>query len=271
MSRNASTRSQEKPKRSSLSLPETETVLGLNIARTNYAEAAEIALRRSENKEKPFLIAAANTHLTTLARHSKSFGEAMREFDLICPDGMPLVWALNQGKKREEKLRDRVYGPELMLRVFQASNARGSDRHFLIGGPEETLESLRRFFGERYPKAPIVGMHCPPFRKWDEADDAVVSRSVAESKANVVWIGLGCPKQELLLARIKNQLSPAAYFAVGAAFAFHAGQVPQAPRVLQRAGLEWVFRLLVEPRRLGSRYLKFNFLFCYYYVRSLLY
>jgi N-acetylglucosaminyldiphosphoundecaprenol N-acetyl-beta-D-mannosaminyltransferase len=246
----------------------TIPVIGLPLAATDYDGAVEWILGRAAAGDRAYAVAAANTHVASLARHDPGFGAAMAGFDLICPDGMPLVWALNAGLGPAERLRDRVYGPTLMLRTVRAAHERGGTRHFLLGGRDSTLEALRARFGREYPGATIVGAYSPPFGEWPEDESRRIVARISASGANVVWVGLGCPKQERWIARHKAELPPAVYLAIGAAFAFHAGEVPQAPRFLQRHGLEWAYRLCAEPRRLARRYLTHNSLFLYYLLRE---
>jgi N-acetylglucosaminyldiphosphoundecaprenol N-acetyl-beta-D-mannosaminyltransferase len=180
------------------------------------------------------LVAAANTHLVTTSRRSTQFAEAMKQFDLIVPDGMPLVWYLN--RLHHAGLSDRVYGPNLMRRCLVA--AERTDRHFLLGGTAEEREKLEEMCRRQYPAVQIVGSYSPPFGEWPSNEDQKIVELLQARRPNFVWVGLGCPKQELLLARLKEALPPAVYLAVGAAFPLLAGTVKQAPPSLQRLGLE---------------------------------
>jgi N-acetylglucosaminyldiphosphoundecaprenol N-acetyl-beta-D-mannosaminyltransferase len=186
----------------------------------------------------------------------------------VLPDGMPLVWVMN--RRLTTPLRDRVYGPTFMLHCLEATQGE-SWKHMFIGGTDEMLAALREKLLARFPLLQITAMHSPPFGEWSAGDDERIIAVMEESGAHFVWIGLGCPKQELWLARMKHRLPPAVYPAVGAAFAFHAGRVKQAPLWLQRIGMEWLFRLCAEPRRLWRRYFVFNTLFVFYLVKDALY
>jgi N-acetylglucosaminyldiphosphoundecaprenol N-acetyl-beta-D-mannosaminyltransferase len=171
------------------------------------------------------------------------------------PDGQPLVWALNALGHR---LSDRVYGPELMERAC-ARAARNGQRFYLYGGRSQgALVELARNLRLRHPGLRIVGGHAPPFRPQTPAEEADVAADIARSGADVVWVGLGVPKQEKWMARMRESLDAPVLVGVGAAFDFHAGLVPQAPAWMQRVGLEWLFRLAQEPRRLWRRYLRYN-------------
>jgi N-acetylglucosaminyldiphosphoundecaprenol N-acetyl-beta-D-mannosaminyltransferase len=213
-------------------------------------------------------VEAANTHVAALARQDPAFGAAMARFDLICPDGMPLVWAVNAKLPPAARLSARVYGPTLMLETLKATDGVGELRHFLLGGREETLDKLVESFGTRFPGAVIAGRHSPPFGQWPPDEFERICQRIREAGANLVWVGLGCPKQEQWIAAHKDRLPPAVYFGIGAAFAFHAGEVRQAPALVQRFGLEWLYRLGMEPRRLFRRYLTYNSLFLYYSLRD---
>jgi len=244
-------------------------IIGLPLAVTDYAGAVEWILDRAKAGDHAYAVEAANTHVAALARHDASFGETMRRFDLICPDGMPLVWALNRRLPENERLTDRVYGPNLMLETFRATDRGGSlYRHFLLGGKERTLEKLQANLGQQFPHAEIAGTYSPPFGEWPADEFDRITAKIRDSGANLIWVGLGCPKQEHWIARYKDQLPPGVYFGIGAAFAFHAGEVSQAPALLQKSGLEWAYRIAAEPRRLFRRYFTYNSLFVWYTLRD---
>jgi N-acetylglucosaminyldiphosphoundecaprenol N-acetyl-beta-D-mannosaminyltransferase len=247
----------------------TIPVIGLPLAATTYAGAVEWILARARRRDEAFAVEAANTHVAALARTDAAFGKAMRRFDLICPDGMPLVWALNAQLPPDGKLTDRVYGPTLMLETLKATEGREAEfKHFLLGGKPETLEKLTRHFAQRFPGVTIADSHSPPFGEWPADEYATITRKIRASGANLIWVGLGCPKQEHWIAANKDRLPPGVYFGIGAAFAFHAGEVRQAPPILQRLGLEWAYRVAMEPRRLFKRYFTYNSLFLYHLLRD---
>lgn len=243
-------------------------VIGLPLAATDYAGAVAWILEHAGRGDRAYAVAAANTHVAALARHDPAFGATMGRFDLICPDGMPLVWALNQRLPAERKLTARVYGPTLMLETLKATGPRGGFRHFLLGGRESTLAELTRSFGAGFPGVTIAGTYAPPFGEWPAGEFGRICGMIRAARANLIWVGLGCPKQEQWIARHKEQLPPGVYFGIGAAFAFHAGEVKQAPPALQRCGLEWAYRLAMEPRRLFKRYFTYNSLFLYHLIRE---
>ncbi|SHI72307.1 N-acetylglucosaminyldiphosphoundecaprenol N-acetyl-beta-D-mannosaminyltransferase [Rubritalea squalenifaciens DSM 18772] len=242
----------------------TIDVIGLPIAITDYGRAVAWTCEHAIRGDRAYAVEAANTHVAALSRHNKQFGEVMAKFDLVCPDGMPLVWSVNRRLDPQERLTDRVYGPTLMLEVIKASERNQKIKHFLLGGAQSTLDSLAERFQTDYPDAKIAGSYSPPFGEWPADEFERISRKIQESGANVVWVGLGCPKQEKWIAQYKEQLPPAVYFGIGAAFAFHAGEVSQAPPWIQKMGCEWAYRLCKEPRRLFKRYFTYNSLFIYY-------
>ncbi|MHA3771392.1 WecB/TagA/CpsF family glycosyltransferase [Verrucomicrobiota bacterium sgz303538] len=245
---------------------ESCSVIGTPLAVTDYAGAVAQAQAWAKENTAARCIAAANVHLTTLARHDSDFRKALAEFDLILPDGMPLIWVMN--RSLPEPLKDRVYGPTFMLRCMEATQG-APWKHLLIGGTDELLGTLREKLVARFPGLQLAESYAPPFGTWSKEQDERIIEHIRVSGAQFTWIGLGCPKQELWLARHKAQLPPAVYSAVGAAFAFHAGRVKQAPAWMQDRGLEWLFRLCTEPRRLWRRYFVYNSLFLTYLMRDM--
>lgn len=248
----------------------TIQVIGLPVAATDYEGAFEWIRNAALSSSRPHAVEAANTHVAALARHDKDFGETMARFDLVLPDGMPLVWAVNASLQPSERLRERVYGPTLMLKVIEWSQRVPGLRHFLLGGKTETLEKLTARFSREFPEASVAGCYSPPFGDWHPEETSRIIDMIRRSGANLVWVGLGCPRQEDWIARHKDQLPPAVYFGIGAAFAFHAGEVSQSPPLVQRLGLEWAYRLAMEPRRLFRRYLTYNSLFLYHLARDVM-
>jgi N-acetylglucosaminyldiphosphoundecaprenol N-acetyl-beta-D-mannosaminyltransferase len=174
--------------------------------------------------------------------------------DFTVPDGQPLVWAL---KALGQALPDRVYGPDLMERLCERSRTAGW-RHYLYGASRSTLDSLERNLLWRFPGLRIVGSHSPPYRPLTAPEEREVRARIAASRPDIVWVGLSTPKQERWMAANVGALGPAVLVGVGAAFDIHAGRVRQAPRWMQRTGLEWLFRVGTEPRRLAGRYLRNN-------------
>jgi N-acetylglucosaminyldiphosphoundecaprenol N-acetyl-beta-D-mannosaminyltransferase len=169
---------------------------------------------------------------------------------LTTPDGMPVVWV---GWARRHRSMDRVYGPDLMLELCRRS-AEHRYRHFLYGGLPGVADQLARCLTARFPDLDVVGTATPPFRELTSAEENDIIARFARVQPHIVWIGISTPKQERLMARLQARVAPAILIGVGAAFDIHSGRMPQAPRWMQRSGLEWVFRAASEPRRLIPRY-----------------
>ena len=242
---------------------ETKLVLGLPIGMVSIVEAAECVIDWAQSGSRAYGIEAADVHVVTRARHESDFGECMRKFDLICPDGMPVVWAMNRRLLANEKLKERVSGAELMAETF--AKTEGNDTtHFLLGGSESLLSTLESKLSENYPDAEVAGTYSPPFGEWPVDEFERICEKIKASGANLIWVGLGCPKQERWIGDNLENLPPGCYFGVGAAFAFHAGHIKRAPAIFQKTGMEWFYRLCKEPRRLWKRYFTYNALFLYY-------
>jgi N-acetylglucosaminyldiphosphoundecaprenol N-acetyl-beta-D-mannosaminyltransferase len=157
---------------------------------------------------------------------------------------------------------DRVYGPDLMLMICEFTRDQGYT-HFLYGGAAGVAEELRASLEKKFPGIKISGTYTPPFRPLDEKEEAGLIALINEKKPDIIWVGLSTPKQEKFMARYQDKFAATLLFGVGAAFDFHAGRVRQAPRWMQRSGLEWFFRLCCEPRRLWRRYFRNNPLFAF--------
>lgn len=168
---------------------------------------------------------------------------------LVTPDGMPLVWEL---RRQGHEAAGRVYGPDLMLALFK----RPGLRHFLYGATPQTLARLEARLTRDYPLARIVGSHAPPFRPLSADEEADIAARINAEAPDIVWVGIGAPKQERWMAQMRDRLDAPMLIGVGAAFDFHAGNTRQAPGWIQDAGLEWAYRLAAEPRRLWRRYLR---------------
>ncbi|MFI5010637.1 MAG: WecB/TagA/CpsF family glycosyltransferase [Solirubrobacterales bacterium] len=200
-------------------------------------------------------LTAAAVNLVMSAREEPETMAAVLGATLAVPDGMPLVWALRAlGHRRAT----RVYGPDLMLGFCARAAAAGTPMYLYGGRDEAALELLTTRLRERFPGLRIAGGHSPPFRELTPSEEQRVVADIDGSGAQVVWVGTGQPKQERWMHRMRPLLRAPLLVGVGAAFDFHAGLVPQAPRWMQRAGLEWSYRLAREPRRLWRRYARYN-------------
>jgi N-acetylglucosaminyldiphosphoundecaprenol N-acetyl-beta-D-mannosaminyltransferase len=188
------------------------------------------------------------------AQSDPKLREILNHAFLNTPDGVPMVWV---GRTRGFREMNRVYGPDLMLLVAEFTQAKGYT-HFLYGGADGVAQELKARLEKRFPGIRIVGTYTPPFRPLNEAEEADLIQQVNALKPDIIWVGLSTPKQEKFMAQYGPRLDATLMFGVGAAFDFHAGRVKQAPRWMQRSGLEWFFRLCTEPRRLWKRYLTNN-------------
>lgn len=244
--------------------PPHRAVLGLRVDATSYDDGARRVLAWAE-EEQGHYVCVANVHVTMEGWDDPSFRRLVNDADLVTPDGMPLVWALRRLGLPDA---ERVYGPTLMLHVCEAAEREGVAVGF-YGGRAEAIERLVPNLQARFPALRVAFAESPPFRPLtDDEDEAVVAR-IRVSGARILFVGLGCPKQERWMAAHRDRL-PLVQLGVGAAFDFHAGLVRQAPAALQRVGLEWVFRLAMEPRRLARRYLHHNPRFVWHLGRQLL-
>ena len=233
-------------------LPRPVPVLALGLAPLSLAQAAEQVLAWAQAGESRTLC-AANVHMVMEAHDDPAFQAVVNGADLVVPDGVPLAWAMRLlGQGRQE----RVYGPALMLETCRLASLRGASVG-LYGSTPEVLDKLQVRLRERFPALAIPFVCSPPFRPQTPEEEAALLEAFRASGAVILFVGLGCPKQERWMDGQRPRL-PAVMLGVGAAFDFHAGTLPQAPAWLQRAGLEWLFRLAQEPRRLWKRYLKHN-------------
>jgi N-acetylglucosaminyldiphosphoundecaprenol N-acetyl-beta-D-mannosaminyltransferase len=231
-----------------------EPVLGIPLALTDYEQTLDWIDTAIEGGHRGYVCVAA-VHTVMACHEDPALRAAVLAADFTVPDGQPLVWAL---RALGHPLSDRVYGPELMDRAC-ARAARTGRRFYLYGGRNQgALVELARLLRLRHPGLKIVGGHAPPFRDLDDAEDDAIAEDIRRCRADVVWVGIGVPKQEKWMARMRDRLDAPVLIGVGAAFDFHAGLVPQAPPWMQRIGLEWVFRLKQEPRRLWRRYARYN-------------
>ncbi len=226
-------------------------VAGIWITPTTYAEATDRIVRAAQARASA-LVAATSVHGLSLGATDPAFGEQLNDFDMLPPDGQPVRWALNL--LHGAGLRDRVYGPNLMLQVCQAA-AREGVGIYLYGGRPEVLERLAERLRSAIPALHIAGRRSPPFRPTTREEDADDVQDIVESGAGIVFVGLGCPRQEQWARSHRDAIS-APLVCVGAAFDFHAGTLRQAPGWMQARGLEWLFRLIMEPRRLWRRYVR---------------
>jgi N-acetylglucosaminyldiphosphoundecaprenol N-acetyl-beta-D-mannosaminyltransferase len=244
----------------------TRDILGVPIALTDYAQTMDVMDAMVEERGRGY-VCAAPVHAVMVAQDDPEMYAALRRSTLTVPDGMPLVWAANL---LGDHLPDRVYGPELMLRYNDRCAERGH-RVWLYGGRDQgSLVQLALSLRRRHPGIKIVGGYSPPFRELNSEEEDFVVEQVNGSKADVLWVGIGVPKQEKWMARMRERLNVPVMCGVGAAFDFHAGRINQAPLWMQERGLEWTYRIAQEPRRLLPRYLYFNPRFLVSFTRQFL-
>jgi N-acetylglucosaminyldiphosphoundecaprenol N-acetyl-beta-D-mannosaminyltransferase len=234
--------------------PTSEAVLGVPLALVDYRHTLDWIDAAVERGHRGYICVAA-THTVVACQEDDELRSAVLGADLTVPDGQPLVWAL---RLLGHPLESRVYGPDLMEAACARAALTGR-RFYLYGGRNPgALAQLARQLRLRHPGLQIVGGHAPPFRPLTPEEEDRVAADINRSRADVVWVGIGVPKQEKWMAHMRDRLDAPVLIGVGAAFDFHAGLIPQAPAWLQRHGMEWAFRLAHEPRRLWRRYLRYN-------------
>ena len=251
-----------------MSLFEKYPVLGIPVVATRYPEVMAKLEQWATSKDRAYGVTFADASNITRGRHESEFGSKLRKLDAVMPDGRPVLWGVNRHLAGDAKLTERVSGPDMFRRFQEYSNTRPHLKHYYLGGSDRLLADLVKTAREECPNISIVGSYSPPFREWTAEDLQLMRDQIAASGASVVWVGLGCPKQERWIADNLSTLPPAIYMGVGAAFAFYTGQVKRAPRWMQKSGIEWVHRLISEPRRLWKRYFVYNSLFIYYSLRD---
>ena len=227
-------------------------ILGTRIDATCYRSATDQVIARARAGQGGY-VCAANVHMVMEAFDNPHFRRVVNDAVLVTPDGMPLVWGLRLLGLGSAQ---RVYGPTLTLHVCEAAAAAGLPVA-LYGGTEESLADFAAFLRRHFAGIEVACAIAPPFRPLSPDEERSYVGQIAASGARIVLVGIGCPKQEWWMARHAAAI-PAVLLGVGAAFDFHSGRVRQAPPLMQRAGLEWLFRLCMEPRRLWKRYFKHN-------------
>ena len=232
-------------------------VLGTRVSALNLPAALALLERWVEDGSWGRYVCFATAHGLLEGVRDAAVRSAFNAADACMPDGMPLVWI---GRMRGHAAMDRVYGPDLMLAALAASAQKGYTNYF-YGGADSVAAELQARMRQRFPRLRVVGTYTPPFRALTESEMTEVADRISAASPDFLWIGLGSPKQEMFMAAARTRMRARVMLGVGAAFDFHSGRVRQAPRWVQRGGLEWLFRLCAEPRRLGRRYLLGNPLF----------
>src|SRR5581483_11223416 len=234
--------------------PRSVEVLGVPLALTDYGQTLDWIDDVVAQQQRGF-VCVCNVHTVMASNEDSVLSGALEASSMNVPDGQPLVWAINA---LGHSLAGRVYGPELMSRACARAVERGH-RFYLYGGRNQgALVQLALNLRQRYPGIKIVGGYSPPHRPLSPEEEDAVVEEINHVRADIVWVGIGVPKQEKWMAHMRPRLESTLLIGVGAAFDFHAGLVPQAPNWIQEAGLEWAYRLAHEPRRLWRRYLRYN-------------
>lgn len=238
-----------------LASPQNVVCAGVPIALIEPTDAVLylIALaQRAPAQRRGVDVHLCNAYTLSLADKNKAYRSMLEQASLNLPDGTPVMWANRLLHRGTPIPRDRVRGPDLFESTFNEGQAAGL-RHYLLGSTPQTLTRLRSELSRRFPNAEIVGAESPPFRTLTNDERRHQARRIAESDAQIVWVGLGTPKQDWECARLRHEL-PLVFVAVGAAFDFTAGTVNSAPKWMQDNGLEWAHRFASEPGRLWKRY-----------------
>ena len=234
-------------------------VIGVAISATNLPEAVQTILSWKQTGER-HSVSTCTAHTLVECRRDAGLRHRINRAGLATPDGMPLVWLAHRRGLHDVS---RVYGPDLLLAVCEVG-LESRLRHFFYGGAPGVPERLVARLRSRFPELQVVGTFSPPYRDLTAEEDAAMVEQINAAAPDIVWVGLGTPKQDLWTADHRAKLNASALIGVGAAFDFYSGRVRQAPRWLQRSGLEWLFRLSQEPRRLWRRYLLDNLVFIYH-------
>lgn len=235
---------------------ERVNVLGVGISILNLRRACDVIAETIAAGRKGY-ITVTGVHGVSEAQDDSEFKRILNNSLLCTPDGMPMVW---MGKLAGHKEMDRVYGPDLMALICEMGVAHGW-KHFFYGGAPGVAEELKARLEKQFPGMRVVGTYTPPFRALNSEEDRELVEIVTRAKPDLFWVGLSTPKQERFMAAYLPNLETRLMIGVGAAFDFYAGKVKQAPRWIQRSGLEWAFRVWQEPGRLWKRYARNNPLF----------
>ena len=231
-----------------------ENILGVQISAINMAQALGAIAEWIDNRQ-PNYVCVTPAHGIMECQRNPALRSIFNESGLTTPDGMSIVWLL---KLRGHGHVDRVYGPDLLEAVCELSQSTGW-RHFFYGSAPDVVVSLADKLVEHFPELQVVGRYSPPYRPLTDAEDQAIIREINAARPDIVWVGISTPKQEQWMASHIGQLSAPVLIGVGAAFDYLSGHKAQAPLWIQRSGLEWIFRLLSEPRRLWRRYVEYPY------------
>ncbi|OFV95860.1 MAG: hypothetical protein A3F68_00945 [Acidobacteria bacterium RIFCSPLOWO2_12_FULL_54_10] len=235
-------------------------VLGIRVHAVQIPDVVQQMERWITEKEFGHFVTLTNVHSVIEAQQNDLFHETLLSADLSVPDGMPLVWV---GRLRGHSLQRRVYGPDLLADFLRITAPKGY-RHYFYGGAPGIADRMVEEMRKNIPELTVVGTYSPPFRPMTPEEDAAIVEKINQAKPDVLWVGLGCPKQEIWMFQHRQRLQVPVLVGVGQAFNIYAGDLRQAPPWMRENGLEWFFRLLLEPRRLWRRYLLYNTKFLFY-------
>jgi N-acetylglucosaminyldiphosphoundecaprenol N-acetyl-beta-D-mannosaminyltransferase len=224
-------------------------VLGVAVSAMNLDIATKAVLEACSTRTKGY-VCVTGVHGVTEAQSDEGFRKILNGAFLNTCDGMPLVW---EGRRAKGAWVDRVYGPDLMLEIMEATRD-GKVTHFFYGGAPGVADALKAAMESRFPGVQVVGTYCPPFRPLNDEEESALASIVAEKKPDLFWVGLSTPKQERFMSAYLPKLETTVMFGVGAAFDFHTGRMSEAPRWMMRCGLQWLHRLCSDPKRLWKRY-----------------
>ena len=225
-------------------------ILGVHLSAVDRSTAVDEVVRFVDERARTY-VCVTGVHGVMESQRDPILAEIHNRSGLTTPDGMPMVWA---ARRAGAPVISRVYGPDLMLDVCERSQREGW-RHYFYGAKPGVADELAARLVSRFPDLVVAGTMSPPYRPLSEEENDRVVATIEAAQPDIVWVGLSTPKQERWMASNRSHLSAAVLIGVGAAFDIHAGRLAQAPRWMQRAGLEWLFRLAIEPRRLWRRYL----------------
>lgn len=245
-------------------MQELQLVIGSPINALTWTAALQLLSDWAAKRESRY-VCICNAHSVVTARRDPTFARILRNADMATPDGAPVAWMM---RRRGITCQERINGPDLMWR-YCASAACRNESIYLYGSRPETLSALQESLAQNFPGLYIAGSYSPPFRELTPEEDKAVVDAINDSGAGIVWVSLGCPKQEKWMAEHRGRIR-ATMVGVGAAFDYHANVIKRAPIWMQEHGLEWLHRLSSEPRRLWQRYLITNSLFVMYAAHQLL-
>ncbi len=235
-------------------------LLGVRVDAVQIPDAVATMERWIRERDRCHYVAVTGMHGVTEARHDPAFKAILNSADLVVPDGMPLVWV---GRLRGKKLARRVYGPELMMTFCKETAGRGY-RHFFFGGASGLPEKLSETLRAECPGLQAAGTFSPPFGSVSPEEDASIVSMINRASPDILWVGLSTPKQERWMHEHRDRLEVPVVIGVGAAFDINSGTKKQAPSWMREHGLEWLFRLLQEPRRLWRRYILYGAEFLFF-------